>query len=106
MTEVEDRSDDAERCVIVVSAELPPGRATNAAAVIALSIGKLRSDLVGADLVDGSSHPHPGLIPIGISVLAAPAADLPAIRAKALAKDRDRRYSDPSFSSILLNSRC
>lgn len=72
------------RCAIVVDAELPPGRAANAAAVIALTLGKLYPELAGADLIDASGFPHPGLIPIGITVLAAPAADLPGVRAKAL----------------------
>ncbi len=34
--------------------------------------------------MDGSGYAHPGLIPIGIAVLAASAADLGAVRAKAL----------------------
>ena len=75
------------RCVIVVSADLPAGRAANAAAVIALTMGRSRPDLVGDDLVDRSGFAHPGLIPIGTSVLAAPADQLGDIRAKALAKD-------------------
>ena len=87
MIEAVDRNDEMERCVIVVADDLPPGRAANAASVIALSIGKLYPDLVGTDLVDGSGYAHPGLIPIGISVLAAPAAELPPLRAKALSKE-------------------
>ena len=65
--------DDPGRCVIVVDAALPVGRAANAA----------------ADLVDKSGVAHPGLIPIGIAVLAAPAEELSALRAKALARGID-----------------
>ncbi len=75
---------EPSRCVIVIDAALPAGRAANAAAVIALTLGKRHPHLAGADLVDGSGHAHPGLIPIGIAVLAAPVADLGALRAKAL----------------------
>lgn len=72
------------RCVIVVDQALPAGRAANAASVIALTLGRRHPHLAGPDLVDASGHAHPGLIPIGIAVLAADGADLGAIRAKAL----------------------
>jgi hypothetical protein len=72
------------RCVILVDKELPAGRAANAAAVIALTLGKRHPQLAGPDLVDRSGHVHPGLIPIGIAVLAASAADLGKVRDKAL----------------------
>jgi hypothetical protein len=75
---------ESTRCVIVVDKELPAGRAANAAAVIALTLGKRHPQLAGTDLVDRSGHAHPGLIPIGIAVLAAPAPDLSTIRHKAL----------------------
>lgn len=87
-----DHVDDAreeERCAIVVAAELPPGRAANAAAVIALTLGKRHPHLAGPDLVDASGLSHPGLIPIGIAILAAPAQELGEIRAKALHKGID-----------------
>jgi hypothetical protein len=87
MTEAEEQANDANRCVIVVASDLPSGRAANAAAVIALTIGRLRPDLVGTDLVDLSGVAHHGLIPIGISVLAAPMSELAAVRTKALAKE-------------------
>jgi hypothetical protein len=72
------------RCAIVVDASLPAGRAANAAAVIALTLGRRHPHLVGPDLVDASGRAHPGLIPIGIAVLAASAVELNALRAKAL----------------------
>lgn len=70
------------RCVIVVDAALPPGRAANAAAVIALTIGARHPALVGSPLIDASGFEHPGLIPIGIAVLSAPQAELNALRLK------------------------
>ena len=84
LPEGKDEIAEASRCVIVIDAALPAGRAANAAAVIALTLGKRHPHLVGADLVDASGHVHPGLIPIGIAVLAASAAELCALRAKAL----------------------
>ena len=65
-----------ERCVIVVDINLPPGHAANAAAVLALTIGQRHPGLVGAPLIDVNGHGMPGLIPIGISVLAAPQDEL------------------------------
>ena len=83
-----DPRDSAEpsRCVIVVDAGLPTGRAANAAAVIALTMGRKRPELAGADLVDGAGAVHPGLISIGISILGAAGTDLATVRAKALAR--------------------
>ncbi len=80
---------DPQRCVIVIDSALPPGRAANAAAVIALTLGKRHPALAGADLVDASGVAHPGLIPIGIAVLAAPAEELGAVRDKALGRGVD-----------------
>jgi hypothetical protein len=74
----------AERCVIVVDSELAVGRAANAAAVIALTIGQRHPELVGPALIDASGHEHPGLIPIGITVLAASQSTLTDIRSKGL----------------------
>lgn len=78
-----------ERCVIVVDDQLPPGRAANAAAVIALTVGQRHPALVGPPLVDASGVEHPGLIPIGIAVLAADQATLAGIRDKAVAAGCD-----------------
>lgn len=68
-----------ERCVIVVDSALPPGRAANAAAVLALTIGQRHPGLVGAPLLDARGQTMPGLIPIGISVLAATQDELGAL---------------------------
>lgn len=80
---------DPGRCAIIVNADLPVGRAANAAAVIALTLGKRHPYLAGTDLVDASGCAHPGLIPIGIAVLAAPGGQLPGIRTRALERGID-----------------
>lgn len=72
-----------ERCVIVLNQELPPGKAANAAAVIALTIGQRHPELVGQPLVDASQVSHPGLIPIGIAVLSGSAEQLCTLRQNA-----------------------
>jgi len=78
-----------ERCVIVVDDQLPAGRAANAAAVLALTVGQRHPALVGPPLVDASGVEHPGLIPIGIAVLGADPATLAAIRDKGIAAGCD-----------------
>jgi len=65
-----------ERCVIVINQQLAAGQAANAAAVLALTLGQRHPSLVGAPLIDADNREHPGLIPIGISVLVADAQQL------------------------------
>jgi hypothetical protein len=78
-----------QRCVIVIDNELPAGKAANAAAVLALTVGQRHPALVGEPLVDASGCAHPGLIPIGIAVLAASQDALATIRDKAIAASCD-----------------
>ncbi|WP_208950977.1 DUF2000 domain-containing protein [Rahnella sp. ChDrAdgB13] len=65
-----------ERCVIVINQQLTAGHAANAVAVLALTLGQRHPALVGAPLIDADNREHPGLIPIGISVLVADAEQL------------------------------
>ena len=68
------------RTVIIVDRDLPKGLAANAAAVLAHGFGARLPDLVGADFEDAAGSAHAGLIPTGLPVLGAAAADLPALR--------------------------
>jgi hypothetical protein len=77
------------RCIIVIDQNLPIGRSANAAAVMALTVGARHPRLVGGPLVDASGFNHPGLIPIGISILAAPCEALNVIRQKGLSAGCD-----------------
>jgi hypothetical protein len=70
------------RCVIVLDKNLPIGQAANAAAVLAVTVGQRHPVLIGDQLVDASGFTHPGLIPIGIAVLATSRDDLRDIRQK------------------------
>jgi hypothetical protein len=81
--ESEDGAREPQRCVALIDAGLPLGKAANAAAVMALTMGARHPHLVGDALIDAAGNPHPGLIPIGIPVLGAPKEDLPRIRHKA-----------------------
>lgn len=68
------------RCVMILNASLPAGKATNAAAVIALTLGQRHPALVGDTLDDAEMRPSPGLITTGIPVLAATTEQLSALR--------------------------
>jgi hypothetical protein len=87
--DMEETALEPARCAIVVDAALPAGKAANAAAVIALTFGKRHPHLAGPDLIDASGFAHPGLIPIGLTVLAAPASALRNLRARAIASGVD-----------------
>ncbi|MDH2068598.1 DUF2000 domain-containing protein [Pantoea sp. GD03673] len=68
------------RCVMILNAALPPGKATNAAAVMALTLGQRHPELVGDALTDAERRPSPGLITTGIPVLAATDEQLSVLR--------------------------
>ncbi len=87
--EPEDTAPEPSRCVIVIDKALPVGRAANAVAVIAVALGNRHPHLSGPDLVDASGYAHPGLIPIGVAILAADAADLSDVRTRALKRNID-----------------
>ncbi|RPD96396.1 DUF2000 domain-containing protein [Candidatus Pantoea deserta] len=68
------------RCVMILQRDLAPGKAANAAAVIALTLGQRHAALVGDALQDANACYFPGLIPSGIPVLAASHAEMDALR--------------------------
>jgi hypothetical protein len=75
---------NAERCAIVIDADLAPGLAANAAAVLALTLGATVDGLIGPDLVDADGEVHPGLFSAGLPVLGAPREALAELRARAV----------------------
>jgi hypothetical protein len=74
----------AERCAIVIDADLARGLAANAAAVLAVTLGARVHGLVGPDLVDADGEVHPGLFAAGLPVLGAPREALSDLRARAV----------------------
>lgn len=74
---------EPQRCVVVVNESLSPGKASNAAAVVAFTLGQRHGALVGAPITDAGGGAHPGLIPIGIPILRASTAQLAALRQRA-----------------------
>ncbi|MGW5865030.1 DUF2000 domain-containing protein [Streptomyces sp. NPDC055239] len=72
--------------VVVVNAELPPGRAANAAICAAAPTVTAVPGLLGTDATDEEGAIHPGLPWAGCSVLVADSATLRTIRAKAASR--------------------
>jgi len=77
--------------VVVVNADLPAGRAVNAAVCVAGATVAGVAGLLGPDAVDSAGTTHPGLPWAGCTVLLADAATLGTIRAKG------RRTRAPSW---------
>lgn len=71
------------RCVIILNTGLSTGKAANAAAVLAVTVGQRHPTLIGAPLCDAAGCEFPGLISVGISVLSTSAASLCKLAAQA-----------------------
>lgn len=71
-----------KKCAVVVNDQLAPGFAVNTAAVLGVSLGKLRSEMVGRDLPDSSGRIHHGITTVPIPVLKADPAFLKDLRSR------------------------
>ncbi|WP_319520463.1 DUF2000 domain-containing protein [uncultured Martelella sp.] len=69
---------------IILDETLPTGLKANFSAVLAMSLGKLRPDLVGADTPTEDGIALAGITTVAMPVLGAPAQDLPLLFAKAV----------------------
>ena len=75
------------RCVVVVDEALAPGKAANAAAVLAMTLGTKVPELIGEDFEDASGGAHPGLFRHGLPVLKARGEQLRELRSRAVAAE-------------------
>lgn len=82
--------------VVIVDADLPPGRAINAAVCVAAATGAAVSGLLGPDGKDAAGQVHPGLPWAGCTILAAGSAELRALRDRAAAGDNTFVVDMPS----------
>lgn len=65
--------------VIILAEDLPTGLRTNFAAVLGMSLGQLRPELVGPATPTQDGVALPGITSVALPVLGAPAADLAAL---------------------------
>ena len=58
-----------EKCVMIIDESLPLGLIANTAAILGVTLGRTRPEVVGADVLDQSGHLHLGIIEFPIPVL-------------------------------------
>jgi hypothetical protein len=75
------------RCVVVVDEGLAPGKAANAAAVMAMTLGTKVPQEIGEDFADAAGGVHAGLFRQGLPILKARSEQLRDLRAKAVAAE-------------------
>ncbi|WP_435104549.1 DUF2000 domain-containing protein [Arhodomonas sp. AD133] len=71
------------KCVFVLDGDQAPGILANAAAILAMSMGRLHPELIGEDLRDGSGQLHGGITTVALPVLKSNGAGLRALRRRA-----------------------
>lgn len=58
-----------EKCVMILDESLPLGLIANTAAIMGITLGKARPDVVGADIPDRNGNEHLGIIEFPVPVL-------------------------------------
>lgn len=80
-----------EKCVMVMDEQLPLGIIANTAAIMGISLGRRRPEVVGADVYDSTGNEHPGIIEFPVPILKGSAAAIKTIR---------ERLYEPEFSDL------
>ena len=60
---------ELDKCVLVIDEAMPRGLAANTAAILGITWGRLRPELVGEDVTDAAGAIHPGIIRTPVPVL-------------------------------------
>ena len=81
---------ETNKCVIVVDENLPVGIIANSAAILGMTLGKCRPELVGTDVLDKDGQQHTGIIEIPLPVLKTNTNHMKELRAKLYSTE----YSD------------
>lgn len=80
-----------EKCVMIIEEALPLGLVANTAAILGITLGRQRPDVVGVDVADQSGRCHRGIIEFPVPVLKASPDVLKTVR--------DRLY-EPEFRDL------
>lgn len=80
-----------EKCVVVLDGSLPAGIAANTAAILGITLGCRRPQIVGGDVADGDGQTHLGIIEFPVPVLCAGPEQIAALR---------RRLCSPEFADL------
>lgn len=88
-----------EKCVMVIDEGLPPGLIANTAAILGITLGKERPEVVGSGVTDQSGTSHLGIIEFPVPVLRGTAEAIRQIRERlSLADFQDLTVAD--FSDL------
>ncbi|MDE7270393.1 MAG: DUF2000 domain-containing protein [Acetatifactor sp.] len=71
-----------EKCVMVIDENLPPGIIANTAAIMGITLGRQRPEVVGANVYDRTGKRHLGIIEFPVPILKGDAEQIKAIREK------------------------
>lgn len=80
-----------EKCVMVIDENLPLGLIANTAAIMGITLGKIKPEAVGADVTDGTGREHLGIIATPVPILKSNAEQIKAIR---------QRLYEPDFADL------
>lgn len=58
-----------EKCIMLLDESLPVGLIANTAAILGITIGRERPDVVGADVTDAGGYQHLGITKVPIPIL-------------------------------------
>lgn len=68
------------KCVLVLDDALPAGLLANTAAILGITLGRRRPEIVGPDVTDRDGRVHPGIITFPVPVLRGTADSLRTLR--------------------------
>ena len=71
-----------KKCVMVIDSSLPLGIIANTAAIMGITLGRERPDVVGADTTDRTGRRHPGIIAFPVPILKGSPETIREIREK------------------------
>lgn len=71
---------DKEKCVMILDESLPLGLIANTAAIMGITLGKTRPEVVGADVLDRDGNVHLGIITFPVPVLKASRETIRSVR--------------------------
>lgn len=76
-----------EKCVMIIDGNLPLGIIANTAAILGITLGKKRPEVVGDDVTDHSGNDHPGIIEFPVPILKGTPEMIKEIREKLFRPD-------------------
>ncbi len=75
------------KVVMIVNKDLPLGLIANTTAVLGMSLGNMRAEIIGDDITDASGHSHKGITNMTIPVLAGDRDSIRELHERARAED-------------------